>query len=255
MLPLHHIYPRSLCVHLCYLCLLPAINMRPSSLQAFVLVAVFASAPTAYAWGAAGHEIVATIAQIHLPKPVLETVCDILNSGDSASSSSFSPAHSHTEASPPCHLAPIAAWADQIRGKPQYRYTAPMHYINALDDLPADSCAFPGPQGWHGRPNQNVLSALGNVSHVLRGFAAGDQSVGAASEALKFFVHWVGDMHQPLHMSGREKGGNGARVAWNGRVTSACCLPLLTLSFLLHAPPYPTAADHICLCTRMHRPS
>ncbi|KAI1798035.1 phospholipase C/P1 nuclease domain-containing protein [Ganoderma leucocontextum] len=194
--------------------------MRTSSLQAFVFAAVFAGVPTAYAWGAAGHEIVATIAQIHLPKPVLETVCDILNSGDGASSSAPSRSSSHSEAYPPCHLAPIAAWADQIRGKPQYRYTAPLHYINALDDLPADSCAFPGPQGWHGRSTQNVLAALGNVSHVLRGFAAGEQSVGAANEALKFFVHWVGDMHQPLHMSGREKGGNGARVAWNGRVTN-----------------------------------
>ena len=60
-----------------------------------------------------------------------------------------------------------------------------------------------------------------NVSHVLRGFAGGEESVAAADEALRFFVHWVGDMHQPLHMSGREKGGNGARVQWNGRVTSA----------------------------------
>ena len=41
-----------------------------------------------------------------------------------------------------------------------------------------------------------------------------------AEEALKFLVHWMGDMHQPLHMSGREKGGNGAKVAWNGRSTS-----------------------------------
>lgn len=204
--------------------------MRTSSLQAFVLAAVFASTPTVYAWGAAGHEIVATIAQIHLPKPVLETVCDILHSGDSASPSSF---HSRSEAYPPCHLAPIAAWADQIRGKPQYRYTAPMHYVNALDDMPADSCAFPGPQGWQGRANQNVLSALGNVSHVLRDFAAGEQSVGAASEALKFFVHWVGDMHQPLHMSGRDKGGNGARVAWNGRVSSASLHFYITLNFRL----------------------
>ena len=44
-----------------------------------------------------------------------------------------------------------------------------------------------------------------------------------AEEALKFLVHWMGDMHQPLHMSGREKGGNGAKVAWNGRSTSEYC--------------------------------
>ncbi|TBU31376.1 phospholipase C/P1 nuclease domain-containing protein [Dichomitus squalens] len=209
--------------------------MRISSLHALVLTAVLAGAPSAYAWGAAGHEIVATIAQIHLPKPVLQTVCDILNPflDDDTTASPFQPptsscpnprsasADADADASyPPCHLASIAAWADQVRSKPQYRYTAPLHYVNAVDDAPADACAFPGPHGWQGRPTGNVLAALGNVTRVLRGFAAGEQGAGAADEALRFLVHWVGDMHQPLHMSGREKGGNGARVQWNGRVTN-----------------------------------
>lgn len=26
---------------------------------------------------------------------------------------------------------------------------------------------------------------------------------------LRFLTHFVGDMHQPLHLSGRDKGGNG----------------------------------------------
>ena len=74
--------------------------------------------------------------------------------------------------------------------------------------------------GSSGRPTGNVLAAIGNVTTVLREFVKGERSVDAAEEALKFLVHWVGDMHQPLHMSGREKGGNGARVAWNGRISS-----------------------------------
>ena len=66
--------------------------MRTSSLQALVLTTVLASASSAYAWGAAGHEIVATIAQIHLPKPVLQTVCDILNPFlDESATSPFHP--------------------------------------------------------------------------------------------------------------------------------------------------------------------
>lgn len=57
-----------------------------------------------------GHEIVATIAQIHLHPNVKKKLCGIL---------------------PPqakCHLAPIAAWADQVKG--HYPGSAPMHYIN-----------------------------------------------------------------------------------------------------------------------------
>ncbi|KAH9941195.1 phospholipase C/P1 nuclease domain-containing protein [Epithele typhae] len=169
--------------------------MRTYTLTAVALVSALSSAPTAYAWGAAGHEIVATIAQIHLPRPVLNLVCDILHPSLNLSSPSARAAHSY----PPCSLAPIAAWADQIRSKPQYRYTASMHYINAVDDDPPEECVFPGPQGWQGKSTANVFAALG-TPQVLRALD--------------------GDMHQPLHMSGREKGGNGARVTWNGRVTN-----------------------------------
>ena len=175
-----------------------------------------AAAPTALAWGSAGHEIAATIAQIHLPRPVLALVCDILHPELNLSS----PAARAAAADPPCSLASIAAWADKIKGQPHYRYTAPMHYVNAVDDAPPDECAFPGTHGWQGRETSNVLAALGNVTNVLRDFAKGERRVDAAEEALKFFVHYMGDLHQPLHSSGREKGGNGARVTWNGRVTS-----------------------------------
>ncbi|KAI0371239.1 phospholipase C/P1 nuclease [Pilatotrama ljubarskyi] len=189
--------------------------MRTIPLSIAVLSAL-ASVPSTYAWGAAGHQIVATIAQIHLPKPVLSLVCDILHPNLNISSSSSALQDSY----PPCHLASIASWADEIRMRPEYRYTAPMHYVNAVDDAPPHSCPFPGTRGWQGRPTANILAALGNVTSVLRDFAKGDRSVGDAEEALKFLVHWIGDMHQPLHMSGREKGGNGVRVAWNGRVTN-----------------------------------
>jgi hypothetical protein len=57
-----------------------------------------------------GHEIVATIAEIHLHPSVRTQLCSILP--DQAK----------------CHLAPIAAWADTIRGR--MRETGPMHYIN-----------------------------------------------------------------------------------------------------------------------------
>ncbi|OBZ77524.1 Nuclease S1 [Grifola frondosa] len=182
----------------------------------FVVVAAAAlsTLPTAFAWGAAGHEIVATIAQIHLQPPVLSLLCDILYPASDISSDGLS------SASPPCYLASIAAWADRIRSQPAYRYTAPLHYINALDDAPPDTCPFPGSRGWAGRPTGNVLAAVQNVTGVLRDFARGERGVGAAEEALKFLVHWVGDMHMPLHLSGREKGGNGVRVLFDGRVTN-----------------------------------
>ncbi|OSD08727.1 phospholipase C/P1 nuclease [Trametes coccinea BRFM310] len=178
------------------------------------LLSSCAALPAVHAWAAVGHEIIATIAQIHLPKPVLSLVCDILHPSLNLSDSP------KDAAAPPCHLAPISTWADAIRTRPEYRYTAPMHYINSVDDAPPHSCQFPGPNGWMGRPTANILAALGNVTSVLRDYAKGERAVGDAEEALKFLVHWVGEMHQPLHLCGRDKGGNGVRVAWNGRVSN-----------------------------------
>jgi hypothetical protein len=48
-----------------------------------------------------------------------------------------------------------------------------------------------------------------------------------ASEALKFLIHFVGDMHQPLHLTGRDRGGNSISVLFDRRHTSKsihdCC--------------------------------
>ncbi|KII91283.1 hypothetical protein PLICRDRAFT_38016 [Plicaturopsis crispa FD-325 SS-3] len=164
--------------------------------------------PTALAWGAAGHEIVATVAQIYLHPSVLPTLCDILN---------------YTEADPsgpPCHLAPIATWADRIRYLPQFRWTAPLHYIGANDDHPSETCAFPGDKGWAGRKGINVLAGVHNTTSVMEDYAAGGSTDASANEALKFLVHFLGDMHMPLHLTGRDRGGNSVKVSFDGRVTN-----------------------------------
>lgn len=177
----------------------------------FILSAAAASglavAPLAHAWGAAGHEIVATIAQVYLHPTALANVCAILF-----------PTTSPT--SPSCHISRIASWADQVRRQPQYRRTGPLHYVGAVDDHPSQSCAFPGARGWNGKTDENVLGAIRNTTGILLEYTEGTYSRETAEEALKFLVHFVGDMHMPLHLTGRERGGNGARVAFDGRVTS-----------------------------------
>ncbi|KZT70424.1 phospholipase C/P1 nuclease [Daedalea quercina L-15889] len=178
-----------------------------------------ASAPGALAWGAAGHEIVATIAQMHLHPDVLPVLCDILDPAPASSSASST---SDPAAHPPCHLAPIAAWADRVRMTPAYRHTASWHYVGALDDLPGAACAFPGARGWAGRRDANVLAALGNQTRIVAGFLDGEGEGGLAdaADALRFLVHFAGDMHMPLHLTGRERGGNGAKVTFDGRMTN-----------------------------------
>lgn len=179
----------------------------------WTLTTILASTPAAHAWGGAGHEIVATIAQVYLHPSTLANVCDILYPDSSLQ---------HSSASPPCYISRIASWADQVRRQPRYRHTASLHYVGAVDDHPSQACEFPGAAGWNGKRDQNVLGAIRNTTGTLVEYVEGWQERETAEEALKFLVHYVGDMHMPLHLTGRERGGNGVRVTFDGRVTSMC---------------------------------
>ena len=88
-----------------------------------------------------------------------------------------------------------------------------------MDDYPGTKCAFPGSAGWV-NGNQNLLNAIRNSTAVLQEWDGTEQEVGSKmNEALKFLVHWLGDMHQPLHMAARARGGNGIKVKFDGRQT------------------------------------
>ncbi|KAJ7162185.1 phospholipase C/P1 nuclease [Mycena filopes] len=195
------------------------------------VIAVLAGCSSgAMAWGAAGHEIVATIAQIHLHPSVFPTMCAILN---------FT---SPNPTEPPCHLAPIAAWADTQR--PKMPWSGPLHYVGAVDDYPSQTCAFPGPRGWEGQDGVNVLGGVRNVTDILVDWVAANTAgaapgYGMANEALKFLVHLLGDMHMPLHLTGRDRGGNSIPVFFGARKTNLHSLwdGLLIAKALRSVPP------------------
>lgn len=194
--------------------------MRLDTAISFVAVAGLGSLYGVSAWGAAGHEIVATIAQIHLNPPVVPLLCSILYPN---SSKDF------------CYLSSVATWADSVRYRSEFRWSAPLHYVGAVGDHPSDSCVFPGDRGWSGRQGGNVLAGIRNVTGLLEDFVKEskvgvrvqtgvkrtvDDGLGTAQEALKFLIHFLGDLHQPLHLTGRDRGGNGDKVSWDGRVTN-----------------------------------
>jgi len=144
------------------------------------------------AWGYVGHEIVATIAQIHLHPSTVTELCNMLP--DYAS----------------CHLAPIAAWADKIRRF--HPWSSHMHYIGDVKDHPSQHCAF-GENGWEDE-HANVLAAIRNTTLWIQEQRPGQE------EALKFLVHFLGDLHMPLHLTGRDRGGNDMKVRFDGRITN-----------------------------------
>jgi hypothetical protein len=161
-------------------------------MKAWLFVAAAAAlAPTpALAWGKTGHRVVAAIADTQLSGLARAHVEEILGLGES--------------------LDEAANWPDEMRSAPGtfWQKTAtPWHYVT-LNGIIYD----------HAPPEGDALEALNHFSQVLK-----DPSASLADKqlALRFVVHLVGDLHQPLHVGKCcDKGGNDVKVTWFGKPTN-----------------------------------
>ena len=137
------------------------------------------------AFGADGHRIIVSIAEKHLSKKTAAELTQI--SGGTA-------------------LTELALWPDQIRGQQKWSHTKSWHYINIKDHERFS--------GLRRSPKGDVLSALKESYKQLKDPKTESQQ---RREALAFFVHLAGDIHQPLHV-GRysDLGGNRVSIKWLG---------------------------------------
>jgi len=166
--------------------------MPPSSslTSAFFLLGlgVAGLTPThTFGWGQEGHRIIGTIAESRLEKQASEGIRDLLDGGT---------------------LPAVANWADEIRkDRPE---TASWHFVNIPRDRqgyhPARDCVTP-------HPGDCVVAAIERFRLVLadRGRSKQDRT-----EALKFLIHLVGDVHQPLHCLMDHEGGTALEVLVDG---------------------------------------
>ncbi len=153
------------------------------------LVGLLGMTPDALPLGAQGHRMVAEIAQRHLTEVARARAIELLD-GDG--------------------LARVSVWADDYRGSPEGRRTSTWHYTT----LPAgESYAYTPDDG-----NTDVGEAIRDQEAVLSDVS---RSRAERANALKFLVHFVGDVHQPMHV-GRDgdRGGNDVTVQWFGRQTN-----------------------------------
>ncbi|PWN32099.1 phospholipase C/P1 nuclease, partial [Meira miltonrushii] len=177
-----------------------------TSLVVLSLIVILSCASTAHAWGVTGHQIVATIAQTQLHPDVRAHLCTILPPEQTAYRSFYpkeGAPHQH------CHLAPLSAWADRVHG--QYPWASHLHYINPVQDDPPKHCTY-GEKGWQDHGTGNVLEAILNYTSALQTKSGYERDI-----ALRFLTHFMGDSHQPLHLTGRARGGNDVHVRFNGR--------------------------------------
>jgi hypothetical protein len=107
-------------------------------------------------------------------------------------------------------LGEVGLWADRVRSNPDYADSAPWHFMNIADGK--SLAAFEHP------PEGDVLWAIGEFSRRL---SDPRSDTGARAEALRFLVHFVVDLHQPLHV-GRadDRGGNSVPLRFRGEETN-----------------------------------
>jgi hypothetical protein len=163
--------------------------------RAVVLLTCFLLVPGARAWGPDGHRIVAELAQRHL-SPAAEAQVERL----------LAPEHT-------TRLADVANWADNLQDDPAqqalWKATRTLHYVNFGDR----DCDYQPPRDCRGDRCE-----VGGLAHYAAVLGDRSQDVAARREALKFVVHFVGDVHQPLHAGYRsDKGGNTYQVQFQGQ--------------------------------------
>ena len=145
--------------------------------RGLLLLVLCALGSQAFAWGLQGHQVIANVAWQALTPKSRDEVSQLLA----------------TE--PGQTLESIATWADEHRSPA----TSSWHYVN----FPRNSCKFEPERDCAG--GQCVVGAIEKNLSVL----ASNADDKARLKALKYLVHLVGDIHQPLHAGYKDdRGGN-----------------------------------------------
>jgi hypothetical protein len=174
-----------------------------------VVILVLSSSIDLPAWGCEGHEIVALIAMKHLQPAVATQVNTILNSSPASST-----LRRYCRDTGLPLMAMVATWADDVRSaQPE---TGPYHFVNiplfaTRDKYDAQQACQPS----------CVIEAIRRFQQQLKT----DSDAKARAEALRFLIHFVGDINQPLHdEDNSDQGGNCVPVTYEDeapRVTNA----------------------------------
>ncbi|KAI3832949.1 hypothetical protein MKW98_025833 [Papaver atlanticum] len=166
-------------------------------IQICVFGIILIGAPGVHAWSKEGHIMTCRIAQSLLEDDAAEAVRSLLPdyvNGD---------------------LSALCTWPDQIRHWYKYRWTSSLHFI----DTPDNACTFDYSRDCHdphGKKDMCVAGAIQNFTSQLMHYKEGssDRQYNM-TEALLFLSHFMGDIHQPLHVGfTSDEGGNTIQLRW-----------------------------------------
>ena len=185
------------------------------------LATSFCVAPSARSWGCKGHQTVALIAEKYLTPEARQLVDKLLS--ENPIDPKLKRGCGNTT---PDLMVDASTWPDDVRNE---RHNGPWHYIDI-------------PRGKHkGSLEQScgtdgcVTRAIGEQRAILKEKSADPAK---RAEAIRYLIHFVGDMHQPLHaINNGDNGGN--------------CVPV---KYLHHEPlPNPLHAEREDYSPNLHQ--
>jgi hypothetical protein len=141
-----------------------------------------------FPWGFVGHKTIALIAESYLDSTVRTKIAIILQ-GES--------------------MEEVATWADEY--KRSHPNTGPWHYINLPARINVSASDLSKYRVSNGRyPKDNILDQIKKNIAELK---SDNVSLYQKQNDLKFLIHFIGDLHQPLHIADdRDRGGNQKEV-------------------------------------------
>jgi hypothetical protein len=167
--------------------------MHPSriALPFVVALGLLLLAPSIKAWSPEGHQVVGQLALRQLTPAARGTLEDIVGTRDAAT------------------IARACNWPDDYRATPEGAWSAPDHYINVPRDEPGYD-----PE----RDCAGGKCVAGAIERYAKELACSDLACKRRWQAWARVCHFVGDIHQPMHVGYvHDRGGNDFDVVFHGQ--------------------------------------
>lgn len=164
----------------------------------FIILLIFSH--SSFALGKLGHQLVCQLAFDHLSTAKQQKITTLLNDMPNESKALINK-YLYQPSDNKISFAKSCIWADAIKKDKSYDDYKPWHYVNIsrkASHMKADSCK-----------KDCVTQAINVHQQALKT----EKNLWRKTQALMFLGHWLGDIHQPLHVSyASDWGGNKVKV-------------------------------------------
>ena len=146
-----------------------------------IIFTISLASPFLYGWGKTGHRIVGEIAETYLTKNAKTQIKKLMGHHD---------------------LSRMSNWADEIKSDPDWKIANDWHWCTIPDGELYEKDKHSG----------KAVEKVNDFISVLKNKKSKKED---KQIALKFLIHLIGDLHQPMHVgNGKDRGGNDIKLKW-----------------------------------------